>query len=308
MQSSGLDTVESASPEDFDFGAFLDEQIGPWDQNNYRNNPPSPHYHDLGYERVDETLPEVQHMDEAVFSQDLKKVRDTFKSEWLDKAECDRIDVQLFISGLNEAVASGNVAIVAYLLEVGVKPRGLLLSAIEIKSLDILELFFKNYFDINKPLSWFEPPPLRYTDFATTNVNVGLRFRCSLVIQDEKLTSWFLSRGADPNAQAEILDVTPLSLAVEYASFNVIKLLFNHGGPESIKYGQPTHHAAQRLASDDLEVMQYILDKDPVLNEVMYQNDTRNSYGFQKDFYGLGTALHDAAERGKFELVKLLLA
>ena len=172
MYSPGCDTLDKASPEDFDFGAFLDEQIGPWDPNNHSYNPPSPNHHALGYERVEENLSEVQHMDEAVFSQDLKRVQDTFKREWLDKKECDRIDLQLFIIGLNEAVALGNVAIVAYLLEVGVKPRGLLLSAIEIKSLDILELFFKTYFTINQLLSWFEPPPLGYTDSAMMSVNI----------------------------------------------------------------------------------------------------------------------------------------
>ena len=72
-----------------------------------------------------------------------------------------------FLSVDSTRLLLGKVAIVAYLLEVGVKPRDLLLSAIDINSLGILELFFEKHFDINQPLSWWEPPPLRYTDFAT---------------------------------------------------------------------------------------------------------------------------------------------
>ena len=151
-------------------------------------------------------------------------------------------------------------------------------------------------------------PSTQVYRFRYSVADVGLRSSCSLVVQDEELTKWFLSHGAYPNAQAQILDVTPLSLAVKGASFNVIKNLFNHGGSDSIKHGQLLHYAAQRSASDDLEVMQYILDKNPVLNEVMYQNDISNSYGFQKVFFALGTALHVVAERGKFEPIELLLA
>ena len=121
------------------------------------------------------------------------------------------------------------------------------------------------------------------------------------------MTRWFLSHGANPNARAEILDITPLSHAVEHASFDIIHLLFDHRGHDSIKHGELIHYVARRSEPDYLEVMQFILDQGPELNVVMYETDTGSSYGFQKDFWPLGTALHDVAERGKFNLVRLLL-
>lgn len=49
------------------------------------------------------------------------------------------------------------------------------------------------------------------------------------------LCEWLLNRGADPNAQ-RVLDLTTPSVAVQEASFDIIKLLFKYGG--SIEYGQ----------------------------------------------------------------------
>ena len=123
---------------------------------------------------------------------------------------------------------------------------------------------------------------------------------------DHDLSQWCLEHGADPNRRAGILDITPLSWAVVEASFNTIKLLFDYGGERSIDRGQLLHFAVDRQLPDQLEVLQYILDKDPAINNIMFQND-RMSYAWRKDF-GITTALHRASETGNLAVVRLLLA
>lgn len=112
-----------------------------------------------------------------------------------------------------------------------------------------------------------------------------------------------LDHGADPNAECG-LDLTPLSVAVSEAPFAIIKLLFDHGG--SIRHGQLLHYAVRRNSSDRLEVLQFIIDKGPRINNVMYQN--RLDCYDQLKYFGIGTPLHEAAEEGKLDMVKLLLA
>lgn len=124
-----------------------------------------------------------------------------------------------------------------------------------------------------------------------------------LAFNDEKLTRWLLCHGADPNAEC-VLDLTPLSVAVSEAPFAIIELLFNHGG--SIKHGQLLHYAVRRNTSNCLEVLKFILNKGPLINNVMYQNRL-DCYELQKSF-GIGTPLHEAAEKGKLDMIKILLA
>lgn len=124
-----------------------------------------------------------------------------------------------------------------------------------------------------------------------------------LVVEDESLTTWFLSHGADPNAGC-LLDITPLSIAVQYAPLPIIKSLFEHGG--SIKYGQLLHYAIWRELEDRLEVLAYIIGKGPPINDVMYQSrlDCYN----QRRAFQLGTPLHDAAATGYLDVVQQLVA
>lgn len=120
---------------------------------------------------------------------------------------------------------------------------------------------------------------------------------------DEKLCKWLLEHGADPNAQS-VLDITPLSVAVQEASFSIIKLLFEYGG--SIEHGQLLHYAIRRVRADYLEVLVFILDKGPHVNQVMYENRPA-CYELQKPF-GIGTPLHEAADMGRLDVVDVLLA
>ena len=101
------------------------------------------------------------------------------------------------------------------------------------------------------------------------------------------------------------LDITPLSIAVRDASFDIIRMLFDNGG--SIKHGQLLQFATRRTLPDSIKVMEYLLNKGAsvTVNSIMYQNCTE-SYE-QERYSGLGTPLHSAAETGRLDMVEMLL-
>lgn len=117
-----------------------------------------------------------------------------------------------------------------------------------------------------------------------------------------QLTLWFLSHGADPNATCG-LDITPLSIAIRDAPFDIIRILFDKGG--SIELGQLLHFAAKRVLPDRIKVLEYLLDKGASINSIIFQNDTE-SYE-QERYSGLGTPLHSAAKSGHPDIVEMLL-
>lgn len=126
----------------------------------------------------------------------------------------------------------------------------------------------------------------------------------SHVLDDEKLVSWFLDHGADPNAR-NMRDCTPLSWAVHHGPFSVIKLLFSKGG--SIEHGQLLHWAVQRKLPDRLIIIRFLFEKGvkDSINKVMLQDDLEayciNMYG------GISTPLSHAAAAGNLDVVKFLV-
>lgn len=119
---------------------------------------------------------------------------------------------------------------------------------------------------------------------------------------DRALTEWFLEHGADPNATCA-WDLTPMSQAMRRAPLDIIKILFDRGG--DLKQGQLLHHAVLREGPDDLELVGLLLDIGLPINEIQYQNCPQT---FEECYaFALGTPLHYAAEKGKPELVSLLL-
>lgn len=121
-------------------------------------------------------------------------------------------------------------------------------------------------------------------------------------VEDRNLTAWFLDQGADPNAPCG-LDKTPLSAAVQYAPLDVVQMLFAHGG--SVKHGQLLHYAVWRELEDRSAAVRYILEMGASVNVVMYHNKSE-SY-LDRQVFGLGTPLHDAAALGDMDVLQILV-
>lgn len=122
-------------------------------------------------------------------------------------------------------------------------------------------------------------------------------------MEDFELSTWFLARGADPNASCQI-DKTCLSAAVQYGHSNVIQRLFAQGG--TVRHGQLLHFSIWRDKPDRLAVVEYILQKGAPINALMF-HDHPSSFK-QRERFGLGTPLHDAAAIGDMSIVQTLLA
>ncbi|TKA82943.1 hypothetical protein B0A55_01301 [Friedmanniomyces simplex] len=220
----------------------------------------------------------IERIEEASARGDLPAVQETFvelqaSPAWYFYAKAPG-------SALFIAIENQRTSIVAFLLERGVTvgPSHGKIATLK-RDTGVLELLLDHGWDINAQLEWASPLPLAFA------------------IEDPHLTAWFLSHGADPNTRC-LLDLSPLSAAVQYAPLSIINSLFAHGG--SINSEQLLHFAVQRDTPDALEVLTYILAKDPPINEVMYQNHWDSSA--QQMAFGLGTPLHEAAEKGKSDV------
>ncbi|PYH46585.1 ankyrin repeat domain-containing protein, partial [Aspergillus saccharolyticus JOP 1030-1] len=140
-----------------------------------------------------------------------------------------------------------------------------------------------------------------------TDVNDSVPSALVYTFEDKKLLEWFMKHGADPNKRCRIRDCTPLSYAVRDAPFEIIKLLFNKGG--QIYHGQLLHYAAMRTADDNLVVLQFIYNQDPVYNKSQINKllDAGSPNYLMNERNGLGTPLHYAASCGSVSIVTFLL-
>ncbi|KAK0270185.1 hypothetical protein LTR35_001066 [Friedmanniomyces endolithicus] len=155
------------------------------------------------------------------------------------------------------------------------------------KDTAVLELLFTHGWDINNSIEWCVPPALAFA------------------VEDPALVDWFLANGADPNARC-LLDMTPLSAAVEFASLPTIQRLVDHGG--SVTCGQLMHYALRRKSDDRLQVMEFLLQQPspPPISKLMCQDEP---WWFESQkVFGLGTPLHDAAASGDLDAVRFLIA
>ncbi|KAL9594939.1 MAG: hypothetical protein Q9219_006745 [cf. Caloplaca sp. 3 TL-2023] len=236
---------------------------------------------------VFENRPEAEAMREACASENLMEVKSVFKTHWLDVPIEERIDREQFgAAGLCEVISQDNAEIAHFLL-LNVMSMDVVhfAMATEYHAYSILQVFMDFKWDINTYVSRMQPPAL------------------SLAVTDTKLMMWFLSHGANPDATCGI-DVTPLSIAVRHASFDNIRVLFDHGG--SIKHGQLLHFAVNRDLPDRLDVLEYLLNKGARINDVMFENSP-SSYE-QERLSGLGTPLNSAAKIGRLDVVDFLLS
>ncbi|KAK0344119.1 hypothetical protein LTR91_002957 [Friedmanniomyces endolithicus] len=191
-------------------------------------------------------------------------------------------------SALMFAVDCGRKDVVEYLLSEGLTVHTTHVKVATInRDTAVLELLFTHGWDVNTPIEWCVPPALAFA------------------VEDSALVDWFLANGADPNARC-LLDTTPLSAAVEFASLPTIQRLLDQGG--SVACGQLMHYALRRKSNDRLQIMEYLLQQPspPPVCKLMYEDEP---WWFESQkFFGLGTPLHDAAASGDLDAVRFLMA
>ncbi|KAK0248849.1 hypothetical protein B0A54_12768 [Friedmanniomyces endolithicus] len=191
-------------------------------------------------------------------------------------------------SALMFAVDYGRKDVVEYLLSEGLTVHTTHVKVATInKDAAVLELLFTHGWDINTPIEWCVPPALAFA------------------VEDPALVDWFLANGADPNARC-LLDITPLSAAVEFASLPTIQRLVDQEG--SVACGQLMHYALRRKSDDRIQAMEFLLRQPslPPTRKLMYEDEP---WWFESQkFFGLGTPLHDAATGGDLDAVRFLIA
>jgi hypothetical protein len=120
---------------------------------------------------------------------------------------------------------------------------------------------------------------------------------------DREMAIWLLDHGADLNHACD-LDLTPMSYAMTDAPLSMVDMLFLRGG--NIRYGQLLHHAVLREGPDALELVRKLIEEHGApFDEVKYK-DKPDSFS-KRCMFGLGTALHRAAEFNKRDIVEYLL-
>lgn len=234
--------------------------------------------------------PEVLQLETAGAAGDMPTVK-AILQQWHETPKDKQINLDLFASSFEFAMKGGHISVASYMLERGVSMNEAHFKlAMRQKSYSFLELFISYGFDINSPRSSTDPGPLADT------------------FDDETMTRWFLDHGADPNAETR-MGVTPISRALIHASSDIIEMLFNHGGPQSVDHGQLLHHALHRETSDRLQVLEYLFTKGAlrVINQLKYR-DRLDLFQEEHLTIGCGTPLHEAARLGKEDVVEFLVA
>lgn len=115
---------------------------------------------------------------------------------------------------------------------------------------------------------------------------------------DQRMTSFLLSRGAEPNGHQLLSGCYgPLAVAAYWASLNIVRLLVTHGA--RIEQSLALQLAAKAGRTD---VLQYLLDKGADVNEVPALGDLTYAVDYE-----LGAAIHYAAQARQLDAVIFLL-
>ncbi|KAL8805565.1 MAG: hypothetical protein Q9223_005119 [Gallowayella weberi] len=232
--------------------------------------------------------PQISRLQAASGAGDLATVQKILES-WKGSKDC-------FGSALQPASEGGHVAVASCLLEHGIVVNsGHFRLAMRHKSYAFLDLYLRHGYNINDTESSWHPSPL--VD----------------AYDDEEMLRWFLDHGADPNAEKVVdgdkMGETPLSRAMWRAPFATVKLLFDYGGPDSIKYGSLVWYAVSRELPDRLQVLKYLLEKGAAsdLNKLLFHD--RPEPARQADWVvGRDTPLHTAARHGDLDAARLFVA
>ena len=212
-------------------------------------------------------LTEIVQMELASASGYLAAVEAVYQLWQATPQDHERAQIEHFASSFAVAMAHDQVSVASYLFKARVPMNhGHVELAIEQKSYSFLQLFLDYGYNINESPDWTTPRPLLWVLKLLLR---GISTKSPLAFQDEALTRWLLDRGANQNVQC-VLDLTPLSIAMCYAPFSTIEMLFRYG--RSIELGQLLHHAVRRVLADRIKVANYILDMGPPINDIMYQH------------------------------------
>jgi len=209
-------------------------------------------------------------------------------------------DLNTFSRSCMEAAIANHPGILYYLCQyipTNLIPRVVLESG----SAALMNVFFDLGWKINDSLDRASPPFLGCV--KNQHQNHRALTQCRQVTSDEFLTRWLLDRGADPNSSCG-WGYTPLTNAVRDAPLSTIMLLFHRGG--KAKRGQLLQFAARRERVDTVEIMELLLTLGANINAIQFEHDPTG--WVENKYFGLGTALHYAATKGRLDVVCYLLS
>ncbi|KAI4246287.1 MAG: hypothetical protein L6R40_001955 [Gallowayella cf. fulva] len=246
--------------------------------------------------------PQVSRLEHASSMGDMTEVKAIIQ-DWEQTPTADRTPKSCFDNCLRSAIDGHHLSIVHHLMAWGIPVEEFrwesdFKRAMDLSSYAVLQLFLDHGFDINHETS--------LAPFSTTLIS-----RTYYLFHAIEMTRWFLDHGADPNRQSRnwAESNTPLSWAVLHASLDTIKLLFDRGGPDSIKHGYLLYHAALRKASHRVEVIEYLLTKGGLadINKLEY-HDNPILASERNHYFVCNAPIHVAASDGDLEVLQLLVS
>lgn len=162
--------------------------------------------------------------------------------------------------------------------------------ALAVGSVNNLEGFMWNGWDINEPVGMEEPSALSMLSTCATGITcIDLRAPRYAFGYDD-VVKWLLEHDADPNAGYEY--DTPLSRATLRGKVAILKLLLSYGG--DVKRGDVLHYST-------CEILILLLDQGTQLDRLRF--DCREPRWSVCGVKGLGTPMHMAVARGKTDVI-----
>lgn len=213
------------------------------------------------------------------------------------------LDEHVIRACFSSAITSSNVSLIHYLCAKFPRDRFLQTSLVASReSTAVFQVALDHGLQMGDHFVGLQDSPIGSVSDANA-ASITLNF-CRAAMFSDRLTSWLLDQGADPNQRA-YYDITLLSFAVQYAPLSVILLLLRRGG--DVRKGQMLHSAVNRNAPDQLAIIDLLLARGAPINALEFENDAFSWKKCRDRDSALGTALHEAVMRSKVDAVRLLL-